>query len=89
MNTKDLEKILKVLASKRRLDIMKFLKNNKESMVDKIAGEIKLSLKATSKHLRILYSADILERDKRGLEVYYRLAGNRDEIIRIVTRSIK
>ncbi len=89
MNTKELEKILKVLASKRRLDIIGFLKRNREAMVSEIAQEIKLSLKATSKHLQILYSIDILEKDKRGLEAYYRLAGSRDEIIKTVTKSIK
>lgn len=88
MKTKKLEIILKSLANKRRLDIIKFLKANKEAMVDEIACHIKISLNATSKHLQILYSADILERYKRGLEVYYQLADNRDIIVKAVIKSI-
>lgn len=73
-NTKELEKILKALASKRRLDVLKYLKRNREASVSEIAKEIKLSLKATSKHLRILYAINLLERENRNLMVYYQIA---------------
>jgi DNA-binding transcriptional ArsR family regulator len=90
MSTKELEKILKALASKRRLDIIKILTVRRESVVGEIADKIKISLKATSQHLRILYSADILEKEKRGLEVYYRLADNNgNEIVKTVTKTVK
>lgn len=88
MNSKELEKILKVLASRRRLDIIRFLKNKRGVTVGDIAQEIGLSFKSTSKHLRILYSADILERDNNSLEGYYRLAEIDNEVIKRIVKSI-
>ena len=73
---KDLEKILKAFANRRRLAIVKYLKKNGEAPVGKIAGEIKLSFKATSKHLGILTAADILEREQRNLYMYYKISSN-------------
>ena len=70
---KALEKILKALANRRRLAILKYLKENKEASVGEISREIKLSLKSTSKHLAILAAADILERDQRSLQMFYRI----------------
>jgi len=71
---KQLEKILKALANKRRLAILQLLKNNREELVGEIARNIKLSFKATSKHLAILFSADILDKDQRSLQIYYSLS---------------
>lgn len=72
---KDLEKILKALANKRRLAMLKYLKINKEAPVGEIAHEIGLSFKATSKHLAILTAVDIVEKEQRSLQVFYYLAG--------------
>lgn len=71
---KDLEKILKALANRRRLAILKYLKAQKEAPVGEIAYEIGLSFKATSKHLGILIAVDIVEKEQRSLQVFYRLA---------------
>lgn len=71
---KELEKPLKALANRRRLAIVKYLKQNREASVGEIAGAIKLSFRATSKHLGILAAADILDKEQRSLTVYYRLA---------------
>lgn len=71
---KNLEKILKALANRRRLAILAYLKKEKEARVTEIAAMIKLSFKATSRHLNLLAGADILEKDQRGLEVYYCIA---------------
>ena len=65
---------MKALANKRRLAILRYLKGRKEATVGDIAEEIKLSFKSTSRHLSVLFSSDILEREQKGLEVYYRLA---------------
>ena len=70
---KELEKILKALANKRRLAILKYLKTRNEASVGEIAYEIKLSFKATSKHLAILHACDILEKDQRSLQMFYRV----------------
>lgn len=74
MKINQLEKILKALANRRRLAILAYLKRKGEAPVGEIAGEIRLSFKATSKHLRILATLDIIERDQHGLEVYYRIS---------------
>lgn len=71
---KNLEKQLKALANRRRLAILKYLKNVRQAPVGEIAGEINLSVKATSKHLNILATADILEREQISLSVFYRLS---------------
>jgi len=64
MSEKELEKVLKALANKRRLAILKFIKKSNRASVGEIAGAIKLSFKATSKHLLILSNVDILEKEQ-------------------------
>lgn len=70
---KELEKQMKALANKRRLAILKYLKNTHEAAVGDIAGEIRLSFKATSKHLGVLYAAGIVEKDQRNVMMFYSL----------------
>lgn len=65
--------MLKAVANKRRLLVLRFLKKNKRGTVGEIAGAIKLSFKSTSRHLAILRAADIIERDQRGTEAHYSL----------------
>ena len=71
---KQLEKIFKGLANKRRLHIIKLLAKRKELPVADISREINLSFTSTSKHLAILRQLDILDRRQESLMVYYRLA---------------
>ena len=73
---KELERPLKALANRRRLAILKYLKREKEASVGDIAKAIRLSFKATSKHLGILAAADIVERDQRSMQMFYRLSDN-------------
>ncbi|MEK7478833.1 MAG: metalloregulator ArsR/SmtB family transcription factor [Patescibacteria group bacterium] len=77
---KYLEKTLKALANRRRLAILKYLKENKESSVGGIAYAIKLSFKATSKHLNILATMDILEKEQRSLQIFYRLSDDQKSV---------
>lgn len=79
---RELEKQLKALANRRRLAILKYLKENKEAPVGEIADEINLSLKSTSKHLGVLAALDIVERDQRSLQMFYRLAPNQKPAIK-------
>lgn len=89
MREKELEKILKVLANKRRLAIINFLRHNRVSKVGDIAGEIGISFKATSKHLGMLFNADIIERDQKGLEMWYRLSSNINNIAKYISNSLE
>lgn len=79
-----LEKILKALANRRRLAILKYLKKRKEASVGEIAGIIKLSLKATSKHLIVLSAADLVEREQRSLLMFYRLSAKQPPAARLI-----
>lgn len=74
MMVKELEKILKALANRRRLAIIKYLKDRGEAPVWEIATAINLSFKATSKHLVILSANDIVDKDQRSSQIFYRLA---------------
>lgn len=83
MNDSDLrklEKILKALANRRRLAILEQLKLNKDSSVGDIARAINPSIKATSKHLNILLSLDILEKDQVSTQIFYRLSSDQKQI---------
>ena len=74
MKEKEIERILKALANKRRLAIIKHLRNNRRASVGDIAEAIKLSFKATSKHLVILDHVDLVEKEQVGLTVIYFLS---------------
>lgn len=86
---KDLEKILKAIANKRRLSILKFLKQHQELSVGEIAEKINLSLKSTSRHLSVLTGADILEKDQRSLQVFYRLAKIEKQFLKNILLELK
>lgn len=73
MRDAEFERILKALANRRRVAILRYLKKHNEASVGELSEAIQLSFKATSKHLIILVSADIIEREQRGLLMFYRL----------------
>ena len=85
---KEFENILKALANRRRLAILKFLKKHKEASVGEIADEINLSFKATSKHLNILARAGLLDKDQRSLTVYYQLSPDQKLFVRAVLNDL-
>jgi len=74
MNINHLEKIFKAFGNRRRLAIVHYLKTQPEATVASIAHKIKLSFRSTSKHLLKLSACDILEKEQRNTEVYYRLS---------------
>lgn len=71
---KELERNLKALANRRRLAILKYLKENREASVGDIATKINLSFKSTSRHLSVLAASDIVEKNQRSSQVFYRIA---------------
>ncbi|MDE2001104.1 MAG: winged helix-turn-helix transcriptional regulator [Patescibacteria group bacterium] len=81
---KNLEKTLKALANRRRLAILAYLKTHKEASVTDIAHAIHLSFKATSKHLGILASLDIIDREQRSLQMFYRLANSQPSPVKSI-----
>ena len=85
---KHYEKILKALANRRRLEIIKYIKQKKEVNVGDIAEHIKLSFKSTSRHLVILSGADILEKEQRSLSVFYSLSQNLASLAQVIIAKI-
>ncbi|MEK7614188.1 MAG: ArsR family transcriptional regulator [Patescibacteria group bacterium] len=81
---KELEKKLKALSNKRRLAIVKYLKSTGRASVGDIAGAIKLSYKATSKHLLILSNAEIIEKEQISLTVFHFLPRTNDTLVKSV-----
>jgi len=70
------------LANRRRLAILKYLKEKGEASVGEIAGAIHLSFTATSKHLAVLSAIDIVEKDQRSLQMFYRLAHPQKPVVK-------
>lgn len=70
---KELEKIYKALGNRRRLMIIKFLRDKKEAAVVDIAGYLHLSFRSTSRHLAVLRGVDIVDREQKGQLAYYSL----------------
>ncbi len=81
---REIERVLKTLANKRRLAIVKYLKSKREASVGDIADEIDLSFKATSKHLVTLNAANIVEREQKGFQAFYRLANYQKPIAKYI-----
>ena len=84
MDAKQTEKILKALANKRRLAIVKYLHKMRKTSVTAIAKEIKLSFKATSRHLSVLRLADLVEREQVNLMMLYSLQQPLDPILKTI-----
>lgn len=73
MDINQTEKILKAMANRRRIKIIKYLGANKKASVTELSGYLKLSFKSTSKHLAVLKSADIVESEQVSLMYFYSL----------------
>lgn len=81
---KELEKVLKALANRRRLAIVALLRKERQMCVTDIARDIKLSVRSTSKHLAILRQADVLERVQMSLVVYYFIPPSRPKALKAI-----
>ena len=66
------EKIIKAMAHASRLLILDFLSKG-ERCVCEIVEIVGGDTSTTSKHLSVLKNAGLIEDDKRGLNVYYKL----------------
>ncbi len=67
------ERVYKALANRRRLAIVKLLHANGKMRVSDIAQAIKISFKATSKHLQVLKAVGFVESEQVSLEQWYSL----------------
>ena len=74
--------MLKALANRRRLAILKYIQSEKEATVGDIAEAIKLSFRSTSKHLGVLVAAGILDREQRSVQMFHFLSDDLPEVAR-------
>ncbi|MFA6552465.1 MAG: metalloregulator ArsR/SmtB family transcription factor [Candidatus Paceibacterota bacterium] len=88
MKNTDLEKSLKAVANGRRLDILRLLKEHSKLTVGDLAKKIKLSFKSTSRHLAILFAAGILDKEQKNLNVFYRISGEANVIIKSIVQNL-
>jgi DNA-binding transcriptional ArsR family regulator len=66
-------KIIKAMAHPTRLFIMDELSHSEERCVCELTEMIGSDMSTVSRHLAILKNAGIIEDDKRGAQVYYKL----------------
>jgi DNA-binding transcriptional ArsR family regulator len=78
---KELEKQYKALANRRRLEILKYLSSGRRATVGDIAAHIKLHLKATSQHLKILSGVEFVDREQKSLHVFYFLPDRKPKVL--------
>lgn len=81
---KKIEKVLKAFANRRRLEILQFIKEREKASVGEIAHKIGLSFKSTSKHLGVLFSADLIEREQVGLQIFYNIPSDRQRMVLLI-----
>ena len=73
-NEKELAHILRSLANPRRLAALRFIKQKKTVSVGEVASHLKLSFKATSKHLFRLIGTGMIEKEQKSKFVYVSIA---------------
>jgi len=83
-----LSRELKIVADENRLGILKFLKKRKSASVGEISDSLKISFKATSKHLLLLVKRGILVRHPDNPFVIYSLSANPPELIKKIFLSL-
>ncbi len=66
-------RIIKAMAHSTRLFIVDELAKNGERCVCELTEMVGVDMSTVSRHLAVLKNAGIVEDDKRGLQVYYRL----------------
>lgn len=84
----EIERVFKALANRRRILIVKYLHRTERAVVGAIAKEIKLSFKATSKHLIILSAANVVEKEQIGLTMEYHLSSPVPLIVKTMIGSL-
>jgi ArsR family transcriptional regulator len=85
---RDLDRVLKALADPTRVRIVGLL-NGGGVCVCHIHETLNISQPKASRHLAYLRRAGLVEREKRGLWAYYRLAGRQDGLSQPVIDAIQ
>lgn len=83
-DAEELASAFKALADPVRLQLLSFIASqpDSEACVCHVVAPVGLSQPTVSHHLKILHGAGLLERDKRGAWVYYRIRRERLDSLR-------
>jgi ArsR family transcriptional regulator len=83
-NAEELAVALRALADPVRLRLLSLIaaQPGAEACVCHLTGPVELSQPTVSHHLKLLHEAGVLDRDKRGAWVFYRIRPERLEAIR-------
>jgi len=69
--------VLKLLAHPHRLKIIEILESTEEAPVHEIMDRLELPQAATSQHLNQMRRVGLVESERHGKEVWYRIADKR------------
>ncbi len=83
LNGVDQRVVFKVLGDANRYRVFEILSKQARLTVSDLAKILKISIPLASQHLKILEQASVLEKEKQGQRVYYKLRTDNS-----VTRSI-
>ena len=81
--------VLKLLAHPQRLKIIDLLETSGEAPVYDLMERLALSQSATSSHLTLMRRVGLVESERRGKEVWYRLGDRRSLVILNCMRAKK
>jgi DNA-binding transcriptional ArsR family regulator len=79
--------VFKILADTNRYRIFQILDQYPELRVGNIAKILKISIPLTSQHLKILEQGNMLQKERKGQKVYYKLKGD-NRIVHAIIREI-
>lgn len=79
--------IFKILGDTNRYRIFEMLGKEPQLTVSDIAKVLKISTPLASQHLKILEHGRLLQKEKRGQKVYYKL-GTDNRIAQAITKTI-
>ena len=88
MKNSELEKYFRVLANRRRIEILLLLSDRGPICVNDLASAIKLSFKSTHKHLYQLLYMGFLEKERRGTLVFYNLSDDLNSLHKYLLKPI-
>ena len=84
MDEREIERVYKAVANRKRVLIVRYLQAVRTATVGDIAKAIRLSFKATSRHLQLLSGTGYVTSEQHGLYVYYSLSPKSDFINRVL-----
>ncbi|HLC76033.1 MAG TPA: metalloregulator ArsR/SmtB family transcription factor [Candidatus Peribacterales bacterium] len=88
MDHRLLQQLLKAIGGGSRLGIVAYLRKHHSASVSHIAQVIHRSVTTSSIHLSHLERLGIIERRRRGQEVFYRLSLSQNPLVKNILKEI-